>query len=281
MFLPLRIFACGLCLVPLPCAVFTPTVACSQAASPVRAADPISVGKTLHFTLDKGEQKDLSTTLAPGTYYIQADLKRVDEKNSNLLASIDLLKTNGTEVQGGILQANEIYPAARVAGTFTVSKPFTAAKPLAARLRIKNDDAAIEYWLTIIPVAQKTLLPFPSGHGDIKPLGMGTDNGKGGTLGENEWAYHNIKLPAGKYTMSLYMKQADGEKNNLLGQLRRLDAFGVEASPRWSLEVNAIGLETRQEEKLVLLKPQTVLFRVMNANNHAAEYLIGIEKADE
>ena len=275
MILSLRILFCAVCAL---CATTAPL--CTAHAQPMRAADPISIGKTIHFTLDKGEQKDLAATFAPGTYYIQADIKRVDEKPSNIIMHIDLLKTNGSEVQGGILGANEVHTIARVADNFTVSAPYTAAKPLAARLRVKNEDTALEYWLTIVPVSKRAFLPFPTGNGDLKPLGVGTENGKGGALEGNQWAYHTIKLPAGKYNVSLYLKQPDGTVSNLLADLLLLSPLGTEPSPRWLLGVNAVDKETRQEQRLTLLKSQTLIFRITNTNSNPVEYTVGIEKAE-
>lgn len=270
---PLRPLFCGfLLLFPLALALPAP----AAHAQAMRPADPAPVGKTVHFTLDKTEQKDLAITLAPGSYYLQADIKRVDDKNSNIIAAIDFLKSNGAVVQSNVLTANEVHPVARVATTFTV------AKPLAARLRVKNEDAAKEFWITVMPQAKKTFMPFSFAHGDLKPLGIGAANGKGGSLGESEYAFHTIKLPAGKYNVSLYMKQADGKSTNLMGQLLLLDVYGVTSkSPAYLLNVNAVDVETRQEQRLVLIKPQTVLFRVTNTNNKPIEYTIDIEKATD
>ena len=239
-----------------------------------RPADPISLTKTAHFTLDKNEEKDFALTLAPGTYFIQWDLQRTDGNSSNIQASADLLKTNGVLVEGRILGSNEIGTTARVGATFKV------AKSLASRIRVKNDSAAMEFWMTITPVAKKAFVPFGFPDGELKPLGIGAANGKGGTLEKNGYAYHKITLAPGKYDVSVYMKQTNKDKTNLQGQLDLIDAFGVPDADNWRLNVNEIGLDTRQEKRLLLLKPRTVIFRVVNgSSSRPVEYTIDIEKA--
>ncbi len=249
-------------------------------AQPMRAADPAPLGQTVHFTLDKEEQKDLAITLAPGNYYITTDVKRVDGEDSNIFVGIDLLKTNGALVKSRILGVNETTIVFREGSMFSVEKPFaTAAKPLAARLRVKGQSMALEYWITVQPVAKRTFIPLGFANGDMKPMAIGTENGKGGALDGHEWAFHKITLPPGKYNVSLYMKQGDGKSTNIFGEVVMLDQYGVvNKNPSFNFHINETDVETRKEEKLRLLKPQTVIFRVDNTNSKAMDYTLGIEK---
>lgn len=244
-------------------------------AQGMRAATKIAVGTTAPFTLEKNEQQDFAIQLGAGTYFVVLDAKRADEKSSNLIAGVQLLKTNGSIVDNGLLRMNLIHRVGREVAKFRLPKP------LAARLRVKNDDAPLEMWLTVVPAAKMTLLPFAFGNGEIKPLGLGATEGKGGTLEAENWAYHAIKLPAGKYDVSLYMKQVDGEKTNLMGSLDQVDAYGALVNG-WNIRVNEIDVEARQEKRLILTKPQTVTFRVTNnSGDRPAEYTVGIEKATD
>jgi hypothetical protein len=273
-------YALSLCLAAAACAVapLSPPLPAAAAVAQAggRPADPLAAGKTVHFTLDKEEEKDFSISLAPGSYYLQWDMQLPDGESTNIQATADLLKTNGSLVEGRILSANEIGKTARVA------KVFKVAKPLAARIRVKNASMPMEFWMTVVPAAKKTFLPFAFPDGDLKPLGVGANNGKGGTLDKKAYAYHTIKLAPGKYDVSLYMKQPDNDKTNLQGKLDLMDAFGVPSPMDWRLHVNEIGLDTRQEKRLLLLKPQTLIFRVTNDSSFKpVEYIVGIEKATD
>lgn len=249
-------------------------------ARPDRPAEKGVVGVATHLTLAPSETKDIALSLPKGDYVIQADLKLTNEQIASIQMSVDLLKTNGVLVEGSIVSANTIHRVARVARVFHV------LKPLAARLRVKNDSKPMEFWITVVPATKRSFLPFAFGDGDLKPLGIGEANGKGGTLAKGGtdgfYAFHKLTLPAGKYDISLYLKQSDGMKGTLQGDLTLLDSFGAADKSDWNLNVNEIDIETRKEKRLVLLKPTTILLLVTNTNtSHAYEYTVGIEKTTE
>lgn len=262
----MKTFAIIVCLVLL-------VGACANAQL-MRPATKIAVGATTHFTLDKGEQKDFGIQLAKGSYYIIWDVARMDGKHSNIIAKVQLLKSNGSMVNSSLLRVNELQPAARCGKKFDVAKPFTA------RLRCSNEDDPVDVWMTVMPVAKAKFIPFAFLKSEIQPLGIGTTEGKGGTLDHFEYAVHSTKLPAGKYDVSLYFKRLDGAKNsNLIGELERWDPYGLQ-TPVWDINLNEIGIEARNDKRLILTKPATVYFRVLN-EDAPVEYTVGIEKATE
>ena len=73
-------------------------VSACATAQVMRPATKIAVGATTHFTLDKGEQKDFGIQLAKGSYYIIWDIARMDGKHWNMIAQVQLLKSNGSMV---------------------------------------------------------------------------------------------------------------------------------------------------------------------------------------
>ncbi len=245
-----------------------------------RPAEKGAVGMTLHFTLEAKESKDIAIALPKGTYVIQADLKLVEQKDTNMQMEVDLLKTNGVLVESRVLSANAIHRVARVA------KPLRIAKPLGARLRVTNDDEAMEFWLTVIPTAKRAFIPFAYNTEAIQTLGIGEANGKGGMLAKSPedgfYHYHKVALPAGKYDISLYLKQTTDESSNLRGKIVLLDKFGVPDSTEWEFNVNEIDKEARKDKRLVLTKPSTVYFLVTNDSTFQQyEYTVGIEKATD
>lgn len=244
-----------------------------------RPAEKGAVGATIHFTLEAKESKDIAISLPKGDYVIQADLKLVEEKATNIQMKVDLLKSNGVLVEGRVLGANEIHRVARVANSLRL------AKPLGARLRVTNEDVPMEFWITVIPAAKRVFMPFAFSDSEIQPLGIGEANGKGGTIAKRPedgfYTFHKATLPAGKYDVSLYLKQTDGSQSNLMGTLTLLDKFGVASKDNWVLNVNEIGAETRKDKRLVLIKPTVVFFLVTNGNNAVYDYTIGIDKASD
>lgn len=245
-----------------------------------RAAEKGAVGTTIHFTLEAKESKDIAIALPKGEFVIQADLKLVEEKDTNMQMEVDLLKTNGVLVEKRVLTANVIHRVARVA------KPLRLAKPLGARLRVTNDDQPMEFWLTVIPTAKRVFMPFAYLGEEVQTLGVGEANGKGGMLAKSPedgfYHYHKIALPAGKYDISLYLKQADGVSSNLQGKVVLLDKFGVPDKTDWAFNVNEIDKEARKDKRLLLIKPATIYLLVTNDSSFKAfEYTVGIEKATD
>lgn len=243
-------------------------------AVPMRPAEKIAVGATTHFTLDKDEQKDFAIQLPKGSYYIIWDIARMDGKPLNISAKVQLLKSNGSIVNSRLMVPIELEPVVRCGSKFTIPKP------LSARLRCSNEEDPIDVWMTIVPLSKMKFIPFAFLTGEIKPLGIGTNEGKGGTLDHDEWAIHSAKLPAGKYDVSLYLRRQDGKKNDtVMGDLERWDANGFRV-PMWKINVAEIGVEARKDQRLILTKPATVIFRVLNTDA-PVEYTVGIEKATD
>jgi hypothetical protein len=254
-------------LIALLCAL----VVVSGAQADMKPATKVAVGETTHFTLDKNEDRDLAVQLAKGSYYIVCDLARVDGKTDTIIGTVQLLKSNGAMVKDGLLRIAEMGPVVRVGNKFAVAKAF------ASRIRVLNTDEPVDVWVTVIPAAKMKFIAFGFPNGELKPLGIGTNEGKGGQLGKNEYAFHSITLKPGKYDVSLYMKQLEAKSDTLFGSMYRMDAYGFRV-PLWKVDVTLIGKEGREEKQLVLTKEQTVIFEVLDTDN-PAEYTVGIEKA--
>ncbi len=252
--------------VALMCAVLL----VSGAQADMKPATKVAVGQTTHFTLDKNEDKDLAIQLAKGSYYIVCDLARVDGRTDTIIGTVQLLKSNGAMVNDGLLRIAEMGPVLRVGSKFVASKTF------AARIRVLNRDEPVDMWVTVIPAAKMKFIPFGFANAELKPLGVGTNEGKGGQLAKNEYAFHSITLKPGKYDVSLYMKQLEDKSDTLFGSLQRLDSYGFRV-PLWKVDVTVAAKEARQEKQLVLTKEQTVIFEVLDTDN-PAEYTVGIEK---
>jgi hypothetical protein len=259
-----------LCGFLLLAAALTPSSANAQG---MRPATKLAVGEIARFTLASNETRDFAIQLGTGNYYVAWDLKRVDDRSSNIIAKVNLLKSNGVAITDRILSTNELGVTART-GT-----AFKQAKPVAARLRVVNDTEPLEVLLRVVPAAKMAFVPFPFGDSELKPLGIGANEGKGGTLQPYKWAYHSATMPAGAYDVSLYLKRVDGRSSNIMGRLQRLDSNGF-IVPDGRLNMNENGTEARKDMRIVLKKPGKVLFHVTN-EDAPLEYTIGIDKATD
>jgi hypothetical protein len=241
-------------------------------AQNLRPATPLPLGTTMRVNFDRGEQKDYAIQIGPGTYYFLVDTRRADEETGNIQSKLQLLKSDGSIIEPNLLSVNEIGVVSRNAVRYTPSRP------MAARLRVTCETGPMIVWLTVVPVAKWKYMPFPTGHGELKSLGIGTRNGKGGSLDKHQWAYHAIKLPSGRWTISFYCKRTDGMNSSVQADLELLDEYGVRSDPTWKLSLNEIGTEARRGKSLYLARPRQIILKAIN-HNAPLQYTIDIEKA--
>ena len=255
---------------------FVLAVACAIGffAGPSRAAEkpqPIKVGATTKVTLEADGSKDYVVSLGKGAYRIVWDARRVDGESSNIIGHIRLLKPNGSVIDSGLLNFNEVGVSYRVGTVLNVAKPFVA------RLRLENN-YSMDNWLTIVPVAAGKRVPFGWG-ATITPARISSDNGVGGTIEPKQTVLHSITLPKGKWSISLGFTQTNDEKSNLIGTIDLLDTLGF--TKQSSLVVlNEIDKQARKEGVLNVTKPTPYILRVTNgASEKTYTYDVTIEPA--
>jgi hypothetical protein len=236
------------------------------------APEHVTVGQTIHFSLDKDETKDYLISLDNGSYWIVWDGRRTDGAYSNMIGTVQLLRNNGSMVDPTLLTWNELGKTSRT------GKQFHVAKPLPARLRLHNQEAETAIWLTVVPVSSMRFLPFGFG-AEITPSKIGAPEGVGGTLERNETAYQQITLPTGKWNISLGLSRPDGKNSNVMGRVDLLDPYGFTTHPQY-IVVNEIAKEARQQATFTAAKPRPLMFRIVNLDNSSEiNYDLTIEKA--
>ena len=120
--------------------------------------------------------------------------------------------------------------------------------------------------------------PFAFG-AEITPAKIGAPEGVGGELGKSGTAYLRITLPPGKWNISLGLTRPDGQNSNVMGKVDLLDAYGMATHPQFVV-VNEVAKQARNEAALTLVKPRTVIFRVVNSDGGSeVNYDLTIEKA--
>ena len=113
----------------------------NAAGQNMRPATPLSLGTTIRVTFDRGEQKDYSMQIGPGTYYFLIDTRRADEESSNIQAKLQLLKSNGVIVEPNLVSVNEIGVVSRNVVRYVPSRP------MAVRLRVSCETGPLIVWL--------------------------------------------------------------------------------------------------------------------------------------
>jgi hypothetical protein len=133
-------------------------------------------------------------------------------------------------------------------------------------------------WLTVVPAAQTTRVPFGFG-ATITPARIASENGVGGTLAPDQSVYHSITLPPGKWSIPLGLSLPAGEKSNLQGQVDLLDALGFTTQDRL-VRLNEIDNQARKEAIMTIAKARPIVLRVTNTSSSKTyTYDMTIEKA--
>lgn len=233
---------------------------------------PIKVGQMAGITLDGNASKDFVISLPKGAYRLVWDARRTDGQSSNIIAMIKLLKPNGVVIDPSLLRFNIISVEGRVGAVYQ------AVQPILARLRVENGRQPLQMWLTVVPAAQTTRVPFGFGV-TVTPARIASENGVGGTLAPGQSIYHSITLPPGKWSISLGLSLPAGESSNLQGQVDLLDALGFTTQDRL-VSLNQIDTQARQEGILTITKAKPILLRVTNrSSSKTYTYDVTIEKA--
>lgn len=242
----------------------------------------LAVGQPLlSFSLES-EPKDFTVQLGTGEYYLVLDMKRTDNHESNIMVDVQLLKNTGSIIEPGFLYVNEIHVATRS------GRRFKSPRPMTVRFRLINKGDPLEGWIGVYGARQMRFVPFGFDPQGLKSLGIGTNDGKGGTLQQYQWAHHAISLPSGRWDVSFYFRHPDGSNTNLQGTLEVLDAYGYRkpvykenSGETWDrLYLNEISTEARIEGQIRLKNPETLIFRVYNQHETPVEYTVGVLKGE-
>lgn len=229
----------------------------AQASTP---PTPLKVGATAKVDLAANQSRDYAVSLAKGSYRLIWDAQRTDGKSSNIMASLALLKPNGVVMNNSLLSFNEIGVEYRIGRIYNVPKPFVA------RFRLKNSDAPLHCWFSVVPVAAGKRVPFGWGAA-ITPARISSDNGVGGQLEPNQSVYHSVTLPKGKWSISLGLQLPDDKSSNLMGSVDMLDTMGL-ATKQNLVALNEIDNQARKEGIVTILKPTPILLRVTNETSN-------------
>jgi VWFA-related protein len=229
-------------------------------SSDLNAPTPLALGEVVKGRLADSRQTKKyhfwSIDLPPGKYKFVLDVKRADDRHSNIGGELSMMKPDGEEGKS-IGTMNEIDHRHR--NIFRIE----ASQPLKGVLRYENGHTVSDYYLAVFResdalqgiffVQPPPVAPLTLGKPMITPI-LDGDNTK------MRDAYYSLKLPAGDYKLSVEYRRVDQKNSNVGGDV---DALGPEGEDiKDVINVNEIGPAGKNAAKLSLADDATFTFRV-------------------
>lgn len=222
---------------------------------------PLALGEVV-----KGRLADTSQTkkyhywsidLPAGDYKFVLDLKRADDRHSNIGGTLRMMKPDGSEGQsiGGM---NEIDHRHR--SIFRIK----AKEPLKGVFRYENEYSIADYHLAVFKESDPLQGLFFIQPPVVAPLTLGkavTTPLLDGSNPKLRDAFYSIKLPAGDFKLSVEFRRADLKNSNVGGVVDALEADGDDNKDS-ILGVNEIAPSGTKAAKLSLADEATLVFKV-------------------
>jgi VWFA-related protein len=212
-----------------------------------RLADSGKSGKYHYWLVD----------LPAGKYKFVLDVRRADDKDSNIGGDLYLVSPEGKETNK-IGSMNEIDHRHR--GVYRIE----ASEPVQGILRYGNEHTVCDYYLGVFPESDRLGGLFFIKPPAITPLKRGTPVTTPVLDGQKTWmrdAYYSINLPAGDYKVSVEFRRADQKESNVGGSV---DVLGEDGNDIQSavVRVNEIAPAAKQAAKLSSADEAHLVFKV-------------------
>jgi VWFA-related protein len=211
-----------------------------------RLGDSEKTGKYHYWLLD----------LPPGKYKFVLDLKRADEKDSNIGGSLHMMTPEGKEGQK-IGNMNKLDHRHR--SVFRIE----TTEPIKGVLRYANDFTISDYHLGVLRESDQLSGLFFVKPPAVAPIKLGapvTTPVLDGTDTQKRDVYYAITLPAADYNVSVEFRRVDRKDSNVGGFVSALSEDGDHKTDQ-VVRVNTIGSAANGAAKLSLADEAKVIFR--------------------
>jgi hypothetical protein len=212
-----------------------------------RLADSDATKKYHYWLLD----------LPAGHYKFVLDVKRADEKDSNVGGELSLMEPDGKEGKkiGGMIAIDH-----RHRSVFRIE----AEKPLQGVLRYENNYTISDYYLGVFRESDRLNGLFFVKPPPVAPIKLGQTVTTPLLDGENTQkrdAYYSLTLPAGDYKVSVAYRRQDKRDSNVGGVVSALDPDGDQRIDR-VVAVIETGPAHQGAAKLSLADEAHLVFKV-------------------
>jgi len=212
-----------------------------------------------------------------GRYRVVLDIKRSDDKHSNMQSDLVAFGPDGG-APTQVIKTNEIDYRTRAAAWMESTGQDVV-------LRMANSYGIVDYWLAIFPEDAEITTPYFVRTPKIQPLEFGKS--VAGSLdpkpGDPAALWYSVPLTAQDYKITAEFKRTDGKKSNVQASVEMFGPIGEEAEgmPSPVCTVNAIDIGASCVVKLVSAQDSNVLIRVTPSNDSAYKTNFKIEPKED
>jgi hypothetical protein len=212
-----------------------------------------------------------------GRYRVVLDIKRSDDKHSNMQTDIEAFGAEGGKPTP-VIKTNEIDYRTRAAAWMESTGQDVV-------LRVANGYGIVDYWLAIFPENAEITTPFFVRTPKILPLEFG--KAVAGSLdpkpGDPAALWYSVALKAQDYKVTAEFKRTDGKKSNVQASVDLFGPIGEKSKemPYPVCTVNEIDTGASCVVKLVSAQDSNVLIRVTPSNDSAYKTTFKIEPRED
>jgi uncharacterized caspase-like protein len=241
-----------------------PPIAAKAASADLASPMPIDAGEIVKGRLAANKSHYWQIKAPAGRYRVVLDVRRADDKSSNLIAAVESYDPDGQKL-GQLAGLNEIDVRRRLVATID-----TSDKPRPDLiLRVTGAAAITDYWLGLFPA--EAVVPFPyflkTPHVEALALGQPAATVLAPLSEGPDGAWYAIDFDAQDYRVSAQVDRTDGVKGNVMAHVDMFGPIGESRGGNGICSVNAIDTSGACARKLVFSDKTSVLFRIRPDND--------------
>jgi uncharacterized caspase-like protein len=239
-------------------------IAAKAASAELTAPMPIDAGEVVKGRLAANKSHFWQIKAPAGRYRVVLDLRRADDKSSNLIAAVEAFDPDGQKL-GQLASLNEIDVRRRL-----VAKLDTTDKPRADLiLRVTGASAISDYWLGLFPIDATVPTPYFTRPPQVEALALGRPVSAvlAPLSAGPDGAWYAIEFDAQDYRVTAQFDRSDGVKGNVMGHVDMFGPIGESGGGNGVCNVNVIDTSASCTRKLVFSDKTSVLFRIRPDND--------------
>jgi hypothetical protein len=246
-------------------------IASKAGSADLYAPVPIEADQIVKARLGEHKAHFWQIKAPAGRYRLVLDVRRADDANSNLQATVERLDPDGRAL-GQLIRINEVDVRRRQAVKIDTTGTMI--------LRVTDASTIVDYWLGLFSLDAAVPFPYFVRTPKVEALELGRPVSAVlaplSTGPDGSW--YSIDVDAQDYRVSAQFTRSDGGKGNVIGQV---DLFGpLGETGRGSngiCRVNQIDASASCTRKLVFDEKRSLLFRIRSENDAGYKVILKVE----
>ena len=228
----------------------------------------LELGTIQKISLERNQDYYVRLSESVESVKVVLDMKRADNRNSNLQSRLSVLNQDGTVAEDSLINFNELDTGARKTASWSTRQAAIIG------FKLLNGNAPADFWLSVRQEPAPQFVPF---FATIAPQPMKLGEEASGLLGPNEDAYYMTPLGQGDYQIIVDFANAERRNTNIQGSVALLDEDG--GNYRESVRFNELDVSYRKIGAFLLRNDGPVILKVQNTHD-TVRYTLRVAQAD-